>query len=1282
MADATIDYTSHTGRVVFPRSPLELTNTSICPACLTPLISSICSSCGLDLNHPAAADLFQASTDVAEALERRLALIGRIRHETEQLHQQQAAARAAVLIEQTSTVPVSDSIPLSPVPALAQAPAAAASTSDALRRTTRRSSVQVVMLIVGVSLLSMAAIFFLVFAFINYGLLARSLIIGGITVAAVIIASVLRRKDLRVTAEGIAVFAAILIYLDAFAVRANDLAGLGSSDGAVYWGSTLLASAGVFMLWHRASGLRVPSIVGFATFAPGLGLLAGGLAIGLATPGRYFVGFVAAALAGLAHPLARTPDSKVRAEQKGRVEATTLLVSGLFALVCGFFTAFAVQPDNAWGACIGLLIVALVALLYVVGAAAANAQHAAVRAGTAIAASIGALAVASTGAAVAVRTGSFEAMLFWPLLIATLAVLTLETMMRKATKFTYAFAARSATVSAAVIFSVTLLVTVATSLTTLAVAARGYGNPWSISVGTVPVPLGPPVKIALAALATATVLALAFWAATGVLRRRVTTLVWTGCTFVVLAVPLLETLWVIAVVWFLIAALGLALLVAPAPQVASARGLPLRTSYRLPLACGGGAALALGYSVSWFSVDIWGWATLVSIALLLGARTAVDVSSPLPRALLLSAATLAGLIGAAALAHQWDGSMTSSTPSIDAVRFVGILATALLALAALVPERGGSSTMPGVSPLDRRITFWITAPTALTAAGAGMVMLARLGAGHEPAGILLPEYWTSLILAIALLGALVLWAAGTRASARRAERAFTVLAITPVSYWIVDSFVRAAHLPMGAVATAPVVAALLVSAGSLALTARRMPSAPRWFSDVSVALVAVPGVLIALVTARDTAWLVLVVAGVTALILAASHDGLFASTSPRKQLGWLALVLATSGLWMRLDGERVAALEAYVLPVAAVLLLVSAAIARSARGRETSSHTAPFIALGGLLVAILPLAADASTGAAVRAYIVGALCSVLLLVASYVRGRAMLRPYLDVAILAGTLGVLTTTAGRAIWLVGTPGGSSDFTLELWLGGAFIVLITAAIGVTHRSGNPERYYHSAGSILVVLGMTLVFVFEAVSFDPSGQGFARAFVTLILFLAVYLAGALLQRAPFTRAVGWIALGFGAATALIGIVTSAIDPIEFGTVPVALAMLADGVVRLAENERVRSWPALGPGIIVLLAPSLLTTIDERPLWRLVALGIAAVAVLAIGAVRRLQAPFVLGVIVALVHGTATFSAEIRVVYETLPGWLWLGIGGVLLIAIAARYEQRIKNFKDVTRMVTSLR
>ncbi|WXZ50890.1 hypothetical protein WDV94_06510 [Clavibacter tessellarius] len=85
---------------------------------------------------------------------------------------------------------------------------------------------------------------------------------------------------------------------------------------------------------------------------------------------------------------------------------------------------------------------------------------------------------------------------------------------------------------------------------------------------------------------------------------------------------------------------------------------------------------------------------------------------------------------------------------------------------------------------------------------------------------------------------------------------------------------------------------------------------------------------------------------------------------------------------------------------------------------------------------------------------------------------------------------------------------------------------------------------------------------------------------------------------------------------------------------------------------------------------------------LGVLALATLLVGARLRLRAPFLLGAVVLLVHALAQLWPWIREASATVPWWAWAGIGGVVLIAVAARYERRIRDVKEVAARVSALR
>jgi hypothetical protein len=186
--------------------------------------------------------------------------------------------------------------------------------------------------------------------------------------------------------------------------------------------------------------------------------------------------------------------------------------------------------------------------------------------------------------------------------------------------------------------------------------------------------------------------------------------------------------------------------------------------------------------------------------------------------------------------------------------------------------------------------------------------------------------------------------------------------------------------------------------------------------------------------------------------------------------------------------------------------------------------------------------------------------------------------------------------------------------------------------------------------------------------------------LLFSTVHVMAFTLHTAGFTRRVGIVAIAYAGVAVLGG--SRILEPIEWGTVPIALALLSTGFAHLRDTPAARSWPWIGPGFGVLLIPSLVATIDDRPLWRLVALGVTGVAVIVVGAVRRLQAPFLIGIVVVLIHGIATFAPQIRAVYELANWWVWAGLGGVLLIVLATQYEKRIRNFKSVAMRIGALR
>ena len=1298
---SALDYRRFAGRVLFPRSFSDLSSTTQCPACQAALVATTCQACDLDLTHPSAREIVTLSRDAATLLDRRLAVIGKIRWDTAEARsaaamaaEKQDAATAIVNRTHSIVAPV-------PLPRIASnagtspnhsaPPEVPAETATAVAPSPRRSSVQVILLIVGISLLSVAAVFFLVYAFINFGILGRSLVIAAVTVASFVIASRLRRRSLTATAEGIAVLSVVLVYLDAFAIRANDFFGTGGTDGSAFWGAALVVTAAAFLAWHRLSGLRTPHIVGFAAIVPGIALLVGGLSQAADDGSRLFIAFASATLAGVVHHWTRRPATASRPAFEGRPER--LIVRGLtgIALFGTLVAASAVAPSQPWASSPAFLAVAALAALHawLIGRASPEEPtlSAAVFAGT------GGVAAAVSVASGALRLDDLAVTVIAAPVAAAVVAFGLELLWHRSSGTTGAAlshrrSALVATIAAATVAGIALLFPLAVAARTTATAvSRAVSSSWALAPQDELVHRDAIVGLAVAALALCCLLATAAWSIGGTLRRRASTPVWFGAAVLVMAVPLLSGLTAVLAGWLVLAAAALGVL------LWSHRGHfgpHLRAPLLVLLATSG----TLGYLVGWGSTGTWWIGSIVVVAVLLTGR--LLPASPLARATGLGAAAIVVLVGAAAAARQLAlPALPDPTPDADnALRAVSIIAIVLLALS-------GLSSHAGLSSLDRRVIFWIGGAAAATS----FVILSLSVGGLSPrerASLLLPEPGTSLAANTALLAALLFVVMRPVASRLRWESVAASVALAPTLSLVVDAFARVIDLPELARSVGSISAALLAAVGVLVAAVLRshwparvagephrgVLGSDRRPRELGILIVAVPSVVLGVDRHDSVTWLVLVFAALVTLMLATSPDGLVGSTSPRRHLGWGAFALATAGLWWRLGDSRVTDLEPYVLPLTGVLLLVALFLWRANRSAVASAPdlVTPVITLAALLVAILPLGAVAASGPLLRAVVVAVVSAALAIAGSCNVGTSRSRPYLDAVALTGALGILTVVVGRCAFLRSQP-GTPDIRLDAWLAIGLLVLIIAAFGQARarsRSRNTDDTARRtiASQVLGVLGLTVVLGFELTAFEDTALGSMRAIAVILLFCALHVITFLIDRAPFTRATGWIAI-VGAGIAVIGaLLTGAIHPVELGTIPVAGALVVTGALTLSRTPAARTWPWLAPGVAVLLVPSLIATADHPPVWRLVGLGVGGVTIIIVSAVLRLQAPFLVAVVVVLIHAIATFAPQIRAIYESVEWWLWFVPVGIAVVVFAARFEKSVLRMRSVAMRIRALR
>ena len=774
-----------------------MTSTAQCPACFSALRSTTCGTCGLNLEHPAAAELAASSASIAESLRGRLAIIGRMRLE--------------------STAPAAAD---TPAPAAANTPAAgithAAPGSDAAAP--RHLGVQVILLIVGVSLLSVGAIFFLVYAFVTFGLVWRSLIIGTITLVAILAASALRRRSLYATSEGIGILAIVFVYLDVFAVRANDLFGAGSRDEAQYWGAALVGSAVGFLVWHRFARVRVASIAAFAALPIGLFILTASFIDGLPFGRALFLSFCALAIGGAIYTIAGTP----LARGARRTEQITALVLAVIGAVGAAMAAFGLELDWQWGGALGFAIAGALSFAH----AAIIRRVRAPRIFEWIFVGLGACSFASIAFAVALRSEAEWAAVIAPVVGATIVALVFEVLGRR-------IAAVSAGVVAAVLAAVPVVF--ALGLTLAYPALPLVQGVWSVP-GAEAVTVESRSGYALIAMGAVIALGTAVWALRRVLARRATFVLAALIALAVLSVGLVGTLWAAVIGWIVIAVVGVAVLLAAAHGRWSA--LLHSVSIRVVVTVGAGSALLLAYAASWASIDTWWVGSLAAVALVVAARFAV--ASAAGRGALTGTAIVLALIAAGAEGwHVNERFLGGGDASLEGAQWILVLAVVALAVSVLLPRLANT---------DRQVAQWVTVPViALTAAASWAVTQANTNA--ENVVFAVPVVG---VLAGSALVAVLLVRARSREAELANEAGFAAVAVPIAVAWTVDSAIALAGGDDAARALITLVAvAASYLAASVVETTRRGAAFPRSASLRTSALIAASAIaLYAVVVAR------------------------------------------------------------------------------------------------------------------------------------------------------------------------------------------------------------------------------------------------------------------------------------------------------------------------------------------------------------------------------------------------------------------------------------------------
>lgn len=165
--------------------------------------------------------------------------------------------------------------------------------------------------------------------------------------------------------------------------------------------------------------------------------------------------------------------------------------------------------------------------------------------------------------------------------------------------------------------------------------------------------------------------------------------------------------------------------------------------------------------------------------------------------------------------------------------------------------------------------------------------------------------------------------------------------------------------------------------------------------------------------------------------------------------------------------------------------------------------------------------------------------------------------------------------------------------------------------------------------------------------------------------YAAAALFLAATWVRLAGW-----------------EVDTPEAYTLPVTIPALLVGALRHRRDPQTSSWTAYAPGLAATLVPSLFAAWGDPHWTRPLLLGVAALLVTLAGARHHLQAPLLLGGSVLLLDALHELAPYLVQVTDALPRWVPPALAGLLLLALGATYEQRLRDARRVRSVLTKMR
>lgn len=1270
----------------WPTTPRAFTDTALCPRCFAVLPSSRCAACGLELAVPRAAQLIALSTELVETEQRRRELIDllwseQLAAEAEALAQTRAVAppvhavvpdaavadAAGETYAPAATPPFPPSFPSSQTarPAVPAAPAGPPAPAAP-----RRSGVQVFLLVTGIVLLSVFALFFLTVAYLFATVEVRVVVTALAGLAVFGVAWLLARRRLPATGEGVGVAGVAILVGTLGFIRGAEVFGSAAVSPTLFWGGGLLVLAALLVVLHRLTSLRFARMGSLILMPTGIALVVIGAVAPVDTGLAWWAGL---SVAGASTLLVRG--------LTGRGAEAALVRSLAFTFsTAALIPAALLLPDVAG---IPAAAYAVCALVWGAFSARLRRESDAAAAWSNTASVLLGLSVALAPAVAVLREASTGFALWAPGVAAGIVATVFVVLARRSTNVTarrtLTWAQGPALVVAAIGLFPSVVIASVHVLGSLVPQYSLWGaNPDDpigvvFEVGAWAAVLGPAVAATLGAVA------IRFGNLPNAARAIVGGL---SALAVLAAASHGGTVLLVLSGYLVVAGACLAVLLftrrrsAPAAQVPAAVAL-------------GMATLAL-VVLSHANAALWLPAVLAAALLVVATRHAVATDGPARRPVraALTALAIALILAEASLLTPWlsglpTGAFVVELVASSPIDFVGIpgILSALLLVAAPFLVRQSVDGRATSNTADVRAA----AIVALAIATICSIVAFVTTVTPATAATTTPEHVARIAIPLILTVAGIIWQRRTSVAGFVERVVLASLAPLAMASALaaVASLVEPSSALVGDYLGGPVAAILSATAGLLifarASTGLRAAARIAWQS--ATALVIVVAVARTTTNVGEATWLILLLLAVAPLIVALGAGHPFTSTAPRRHFVIASCILAVAALWQFLVYRGVSDIEPYSLPVAGLLLGIAAASAVFGRPSATPVAGRSTLFAVGLLVALGPSAVPAIIGSPARGAVLLAIAAVLVaaaLIAPRVIRAILVRD--SVLLVAITILVMVGSAGTVRDAVDSAVDSAVIVPEIWVVPAALALVTTSIVWTRRRALPFRIAQlGVPAAVVIVGLAALVCLVSL---PEAYAAVRLVLVSVALAAVSVVAAVRRRVPTDRATWATAISILVILGIAGLATSAARPFELSTAPLALSLIVSGVVTLHRDAQARSWPHLGIGVIVLLVPSLLADLGSTDLIRVIALGVLSVIVVVAAVALRWQAPLVVGSVVLIAHALAQSWPWIQGLYSAVPWWIWLGVGGIVLIAVAARYEHRVRNLRSFVGSIRALR